>query len=259
MRTFQLVDSKVAVVATSTTYVTLTPPSFAQRATLYFTSLMTGTGTATLDFALQENIPAVSAAPVVATTVTGTTGTFAVQTITMTGEPTDGSLKFGVTGKGTNTVFTTAYMPIRDIKNRPSKIGDFLAQAGINLPEDLKFSAVLGTGASTPTVFTLTYSGGYTLAQTAVAVTGDRLYNWTRSAINFADWDGVTQRTSAASTATNYDVVRIGPGESGIADDDTAATYKINATLPPQLVTKVTVLATATGLASYSVFVAWSS
>ena len=259
MKSLQYVDSKVAVTVTSTTYTTISPPAFANRATFYISSLLTGTGTATIDFAVQEMVPAFTAAPVVATSTTGTTGVFAVQTITMTGEPTAGSVKFGVVGHGTNTVFTTAYMPLVDIKNKPGKITDFLAQAGLTTPEDVQWSVVLGTGASTPTVFTATYSGNYTLAQTLIAVTGDRLYNFTRSGINFADWDGITQRTQA-STATNYDVVRIGPGETGIADDDTQATYKINSTLPPQLVTKVTtVAAVANNTASYSVYVAWSS
>jgi hypothetical protein len=42
--------------------------------------------------------------------------------------------------------------------------------------------------------------------------------------INYADWDGITQLT-----ATGFVVVEVGPGLTGIADDDTASYYKLNA------------------------------
>lgn len=257
----QYVDSKIAVAVTGTVSTVITPPKGASRAVFTFASQFLGTGTATLDLVLQERVPTFVAAPVVATTVTGTTGTFAVQTITMTGEPTDGSVKFGVTGEGTNTVFTTVYMPLREIKNKPAKIADYLAQAALPNATDVAWSVVVGTGASTPTIFTATYRGSFTLAQTAIAVTGDRLYNYQNTGVALVNAGAsIVQRTLAASTSTNYDIIRVGPGEQGILNAaGTATVYLVSSTLPAQIVAKVTTAATSVNTASYSLFVDWSS
>jgi len=53
--------------------------------------------------------------------------------------------------------------------------------------------------------------------------------------LDFADWNGVTQHASAL-----FSVIHVGPGITGIADDDTAAVYKLNAILPPLLGFKTT-------------------
>ena len=47
---------------------------------------------------------------------------------------------------------------------------------------------------------------------------------------DWADWNGITQ-----VTAVGLVVVHAGPGITGVADDDTAAVYKLNAILPPLL------------------------
>jgi hypothetical protein len=52
---------------------------------------------------------------------------------------------------------------------------------------------------------------------------------------NFAGWDGITQLTDADEI-----IIYIGPGITGIADDDTAAVYKINSPLSPLMGFKVT-------------------
>jgi hypothetical protein len=258
MRITEFVDSQIAATATSTTYTTFKAPTWATRATLWFTTAITGTGTATIDFKLVETLPSFTTAPSVSETTTGTTGTFEVQTITMTGEPTGGAFRVGVTGQGTTTVYTTPYMPLAEVKNRPGRISDHLIEAGLPNASDLKWSVVAGTGATTPTVFTATFSGAFTGNQTAIAVTGDRLFTYAYQAgVDFADWNGVTQLTA---TGTLYDIVRISPGETGIADDDTAHVYKINTQIPEYFTAKVTVVAAvANNTASYSLFCTFSS
>lgn len=49
-------------------------------------------------------------------------------------------------------------------------------------------------------------------------------------AVDLADWNGITQLTAAG-----FVVVKIGPGITGIADDDTASTYHLNEPLPSVL------------------------
>ena len=51
-------------------------------------------------------------------------------------------------------------------------------------------------------------------------------------ALDFAGWNGITQ---IAGTTAGDIVVQIGPGITGIADDDTGPFYKVNAILPPVL------------------------
>lgn len=45
---------------------------------------------------------------------------------------------------------------------------------------------------------------------------------------DFLDWNGITQMTATGTVS-----IFIGPGITGIADDDTATTYKLNGVLPP--------------------------
>ena len=56
-------------------------------------------------------------------------------------------------------------------------------------------------------------------------------------AIDFADWNGITQ---IAETTAGDIVVQVGPGVTGIADDDTGPFYKVNAVLPPVLGFRIT-------------------
>lgn len=51
-------------------------------------------------------------------------------------------------------------------------------------------------------------------------------------ALDFANWNGITQ---IAGTTAGDIVVHVGPGITGIADDDTGPYYSINAPLPPVL------------------------
>lgn len=51
-------------------------------------------------------------------------------------------------------------------------------------------------------------------------------------ALDFAGWNGITQ---IVETTAGDIVVQIGPGVTGIADDDTGPFYSINAALPPVL------------------------
>jgi hypothetical protein len=50
------------------------------------------------------------------------------------------------------------------------------------------------------------------------------------SPIDFADWNGITQLI-----AVGFVVVEIGPGLTGIADDDTGVLYKLNANVSNKL------------------------
>jgi len=56
-------------------------------------------------------------------------------------------------------------------------------------------------------------------------------------ALDFADWNGITQ---IAGTTAGDIVVHVGPGITGIADDDTGPYYSLNAPLLPLLGFKLT-------------------
>lgn len=53
--------------------------------------------------------------------------------------------------------------------------------------------------------------------------------------LDFLDWNGITQLSAEALA-----VIAIGPGITGIADDDTGSYYKLNGLLPPLLGLKTT-------------------
>lgn len=56
-------------------------------------------------------------------------------------------------------------------------------------------------------------------------------------ALDFANWNGITQ---IAGTTAGDIVVHVGPGITGIADDDTGPYYSINSPLPPVLGFRIT-------------------
>jgi hypothetical protein len=76
------------------------------------------------------------------------------------------------------------------------------------------------------------------------------------NSVNLADWDGITQ--IAGASAPLLSVVQVGPGITGIADDDTGPYYKVNTALPPLLGFKVTLdRTTGNETYTYTLAVAW--
>ncbi len=258
MRLTEFVDG-VAYPASGTGTVTtvIKSPTWANRATFTFATNVIGTGTGSSALTFLEVAPAFTVVPAVAETTTGTTGTFEVQTITMTGEPTDGSFTVGVVGVGTTTVYTTPFMPLKEVKNRASRITDHLIEAGLPNAADVKWTVTVGTGSSTPTVFTATFSGTFVNNQTAIVVDGSRLFKNTTTALALGN---MTAITVTSTTGTNYEIMRVGPGETGIADVFNAGHIThLNMTLPEYIACKVVSTATAVNTVEYSLYVTYSS
>ena len=261
MRELRLI--KAAHVQASTGQTTIVePPKWANYATLHF-NVITSAGTTNLtDLALKYVNPLITLVPVVATSQAGGAGDDEVQTITLTGGPTEGTFTISWGGVSANVSATTAPIPATATGDAVTQaLKAALANTIYNDGSNNEIVAVR-TGAGTsgdPYVHTLTFSGPLVDKTNvdAVTVDGTSLYNYAASGIDLAGWNGITQIVE--TTAANV-VVQLGPGVTGIADDDTGPLYSVNCALPSRFAAVITLdRADADETYTYSLYADYSS
>ena len=166
------------------------------------------------------------------------------QTITLTGGPTHGTWRIAWGGVSANVAVTTPAIPAAATA---AQVAEALAAAlyasggsyNLSTAYDGRDIEVTRTGSGTsgaPYVYTLVFSGT-SVANTnvdAVTVTGTDLRTYAADSAHGIGnaWNGVTQivDTTAASVR-----VRVGPGITGAAEDDTGAVYTIDDMLSERL------------------------
>lgn len=237
-------------------------PDWARYAS-FFLKVKDAAGTTPLtDLVLYAVAPEITSAVVVATGTAGDGTHDEVQTITLTGGPTHGTWAFtwpGVSAVGGATVSglraAAAASEVQDALNAALPIGGTYEGRHI---------VVTRTGSGTsgaPYVYTLTFSGA-TVDKTdvdACTADGTDLYTFTTDTDFGAGnvWNGITQ---IAGTTAGGIAVHVGPGVTGIADDDTGNTYFLNAPLTSRMAAAITFdRTTGNEVYTYSLFADYSS
>lgn len=264
MRELFLIESGVLQADTGQTTI-FEPPKWAKYAVFHFNAVTTPGTTNLTDLALRYCNPAITAATVVATTVGGGGGNDEVQTITLTGGPTHGTFTISWPGVAADVSVTTTPLSatasateVQEALKRalgPPTAGTYFTGSRTQI-------AVTRSGSGTsgaPFVHTLTWSGNL-VANTdvdPVTVDGQGLYTYAASALDIAGWNGITQ---IVETTTGYVQVQMGPGVTGIADDDTTALYSVNCNLPSRIAAVITLSrADADETYTYSLYADYSS
>lgn len=253
MRETQLIKSGVVQATTGQTTI-VGVPKWADSS-IWYLSVVTTAGTSPLtDFKFQYVVPKITAAVVVATSTAGDGTHNEVQTITLTGGPTNGT--FTITWPGVSADVSRTTTAISATASG-AEVQDALTSAlqGTSYARgSIAPITVVRTGAGTtgsPYVHTLTHAGdGVKLTDIdAVTVDGTKLYTYTTDTANdFAGWNGITQ---IADTTAGVIQVHVGSGITGIADDDTGAIYAVNAPLPEYIAAVIT-LDRTTGNETYT-------
>lgn len=261
MRQLTLIKGGVVQADTGQTTVFDVPP-FARYASFYLKVKAAAGTTPKTDFVLYTVPPEITAAPAVATS-TGGDGTHdEVQTVTLTGGPTYGVWSLTWPGVSADTSAVLSNIPFNaSAAQLQQKFVDALATNATYRGEHIVVTRS-GSGTSgAPYVYTLTHSGA-TVDKTnidAVTVDGSALATYTTDTEFGAGniWDGVTQ---IAGTTASGVAVHMGPGVTGIADDDTGAAYFINAPLPSRMAAKVTLdRADADEIYTYALYADYSN
>lgn len=183
-----------------------------------------------------------SAAGVFTETIKGIVSTAdEVQTITLTGGPTDGTFTVQWTGSAAKPM-TVSTGPI----SATATAAEFQRAWNKAFPESnasFRGSDIVVTrsGAGTtgsPYVFTLSFTGATARDQNvdAVTVTGTGLFSDAAVAVDYMGWDGITQ---IAGTTSGQVFLHLGPMESDTADD-TGAIYQLQSELPEKLAHLIT-------------------
>lgn len=238
-RETQLIASGIAQANTGQTTIIDVPRS--ARTGMFYLSVVAATGNTPLtDFKFRYVVPKITAAPVVATTVAGNGSTNEVQTVTLTGGPTNGTWTLSWGGVSSNINVTTRTIgSTADAAEVQRALIDALRNNATYDGNDIVVTRAGAGTAGSPYVYTLTFSGG-TVDLTnvdAVTVSGSGLYTHAaQTAYDFAGWDGITQ---IAGTTAGEVVIIVGPDESDTTDD-TGAIYQVQSVLPKRLAAVLT-------------------
>ena len=256
----QLISSGVAQANTGQTTIVNVPPN-ATYGVFYLTLVATAGTTPLTDFVLYHAVPEITAAAVVATTTAGDGTHNEVQTVTLTGGPTYGTWDYAWGGVSSNV--TVSLTGLR--YNEPASGVQAALNAALPYGSTYNGSHIVVTRAGTgtsgdPYVYTFTYSGASVLFTNvdAATVDGTKLGTYTTdTAIALGNnWDGITQ---IAGTTAGSVVVTVGPGVTGIADDDTGPNYFLNCVLPSKIAAKVLFdRTTGNEVYTYSLYADWS-
>lgn len=241
MRSLELIKAGVVQANTGQTTV-FDVPDFARYATFFLKVKDAAGNTPLTDLVLYHAAPEITSAVVVATT-TGGDGTHdEVQTVTLTGGPTFGTFDLTWPGISADTSAVLANIPFNaSAAQLQTAFVDALRTNATYRGEDI---VVTRSGAGTsgsPYVYTLTHSGATVDKANidAVTVDGTKLATFT-SDTDFGagnTWNGITQ---IAGTTAGGIMVAVGPGVTGIADDDTGAAYFANVPLSSRMGAKLT-------------------
>jgi hypothetical protein len=205
------------------------------------------------------------AAVTIATSTAGSSTQSEVQTLTFNGNaslvPPAYLGPYGSFALTFSDITTTAYISCMPGGGYPSAkqvqdaCNEAFARGGYNDSISVSAVGVPATTASvTQTIYTITYAQGahFGLANVA-AVTADTtglMLAVPDTATNFFDWDGITAQTTQSTS--EYSVIQIGPGITGIANDDTAHFYSLNGVLPQFIAFKVTTDVTTDTACTYT-------
>ncbi len=237
MRELRYVKAGTAQADTGQTTIVTVPPW--ARHSIWHLQVTAVAGTTPLtDFKFQYVIPKHPGAVAVATTTAGDGSNDEVQTVTLTGGPTEGTWTLTWTGVAADISVTTRPMRYNaSAAEVNAELRHALLGNGTYGPADIVATRA-GTGTSgDPYVYTLTFSGA-TVDKTdvdAVTVTDTGLYTYTTDTVlDFAGWDGITQ---IAGTTAGTVVVHVGPFQTA---DDTGAIYGVLSALPEKIAAKLT-------------------
>lgn len=190
------------------------------------------------DLAVWPTFPRKTAAVVVATGTAGSGSANEVQTISLTGGPTEGAFKILWGGVSANVTVATEEIPATaSAAFVQRKLNEALQKSGGAYKTGDIVVTRAGTGTSgDPYVYTLTFSGA-SVALTdvdAVTITDLGLHTTDNqpSGNPLGGFAGVTQ---IAGTTSGQVTICYGPGVTGIANDTTTPYYSINTPLPERV------------------------